>query len=207
MLVIFELGQLNFLYSVCDQSLSHVRLFATPWTVAHQASLSLGFPRQEYWNGLPFPSPRDLPDPSDWTWVSWLAGRFFTTKTPGKPTSNGHMVIKGLNERKSEEAWGVGVCVRVRACVCMHTRVYICICVQGTCAGHVALPETMLTSECLPLTSSDCFWASPFGWVPFSKWLTGWVQFKQRHSEGGGVSPADIWRKGVSGSEMGRPQP
>ena len=34
-----------------------------------------------------------------------------------------------------------------------------------------------------------------------------WVQFKQRHSEGGGVSPADIWRKGVSGSEMGRPQP
>ena len=63
MLVIFELGQLNFLYSVCDQSLSHVRLFATPWTVAHQASLSLGFPRQEYWNGLPFSPPGDLPDP------------------------------------------------------------------------------------------------------------------------------------------------
>ena len=63
MLVIFELGQLNFLYSVCDQSLSHVRLFATPWTVAHQASLSLGFPRQEYWNGLPFSPPGDLLNP------------------------------------------------------------------------------------------------------------------------------------------------
>ena len=45
------------------QSLSRVQLFATPWTVAHQAPLSMGFPRQGYWRGLPFPSPRDLPDP------------------------------------------------------------------------------------------------------------------------------------------------
>ena len=39
------------------KSLSHVRLFATPWTVVYQASLSMGFSRQEYWSGLPFPSP------------------------------------------------------------------------------------------------------------------------------------------------------
>ena len=45
------------------KSLSCVRLFATPWTVAHQASPSMGFSRQEYWSGLPFPSPEDLPDP------------------------------------------------------------------------------------------------------------------------------------------------
>ena len=43
--------------------LSHVQLFATPWTVAHQAPPSMGFSRQEYWGGLPFPSPGDLPDP------------------------------------------------------------------------------------------------------------------------------------------------
>ena len=43
--------------------LSCVRLFAIPWTVAHQASLSMGFSRQQYWSGLPFPSPGDLPDP------------------------------------------------------------------------------------------------------------------------------------------------
>ena len=43
--------------------LSRVRLFATPWTVARQAPLSMGFSRQEYWSGLPFPSPGDLPDP------------------------------------------------------------------------------------------------------------------------------------------------
>ena len=44
-------------------SLSHVQLFATPWTVAYYAPPSMGFSRQEYWSGLPFPSPEDLPDP------------------------------------------------------------------------------------------------------------------------------------------------
>ena len=43
--------------------LSRVRLFATPWTVAYQALPSMGFSRQEYWSGVPFPSPEDLPDP------------------------------------------------------------------------------------------------------------------------------------------------
>ena len=42
---------------------SHVRLCATPWTVAYQAPLSMGFSRQEYWSGLPFSSPGDLPSP------------------------------------------------------------------------------------------------------------------------------------------------
>ena len=48
--------------------LSFVQLFETPWTVAHQAPLSMGFPRQEYWSGLPFPSPRDLPNPEIEPW-------------------------------------------------------------------------------------------------------------------------------------------
>ena len=48
---------------VCVKSLSRVRLFATPWTVARQAPLSMGFSRQGYWSGLPFPSPGDLPNP------------------------------------------------------------------------------------------------------------------------------------------------
>ena len=45
------------------KSHSHVQLFATPWTVAHQALPSMGFSRQEYWSGLPFPSPGDVPNP------------------------------------------------------------------------------------------------------------------------------------------------
>ena len=45
------------------KSLNRVPLFATPWTVAYQAPPSMGFSRQEYWSGLPFPSPGDLPNP------------------------------------------------------------------------------------------------------------------------------------------------
>ena len=47
----------------CRWSLIPVRIFVTCWTVAHQAPLSMGFFGQEYWSGLPFPSPRDLPNP------------------------------------------------------------------------------------------------------------------------------------------------
>ena len=48
---------------VIVKSLSHVQLFANPWTVAYQAPLSMGFSRPECWSGLPFPSPGDLPNP------------------------------------------------------------------------------------------------------------------------------------------------
>ena len=60
----------------------------TLWTVARQAPLSMGFPRQENWSGLPFPPPGDLPDPGmePVSPVSpALAGGFFTTELPGKP--------------------------------------------------------------------------------------------------------------------------
>ena len=49
--------------SMCVCMVSHNQLFVTPWTVAHQAPLSMGFSRQEYWTGLPFPPPGNLPDP------------------------------------------------------------------------------------------------------------------------------------------------
>ena len=48
---------------VVVKSLSCVRLFATPWTIAYQAPQSMEFSRQEYWSGVPFPSPEDLPNP------------------------------------------------------------------------------------------------------------------------------------------------
>ena len=70
---------------VCAQSLSHVRLFATPWTVAHQAPRSMAFSRQEYWSGLPFPPPGESSRPRDWTRVSCIGRWFFTTPPPGKP--------------------------------------------------------------------------------------------------------------------------
>ena len=51
------------MYQVKVKSFSRVRLFATPWIVAYQTPPSMGFFRQEYWSGLPFPSPGDLPNP------------------------------------------------------------------------------------------------------------------------------------------------
>ena len=65
-----------------------VNSFVTPWTVAHQAPLSMGFPGQEYWSGLPFPSPGDLPDLGIKPVSPALAGRFFTTVRAGSVVSS-----------------------------------------------------------------------------------------------------------------------
>ena len=67
------------------QSLSRVQLFATPGTAARQAPLSMGFPRQEYWSGLPFPSPGDLPDPGIEPGSPILQADSLLCEPPGKP--------------------------------------------------------------------------------------------------------------------------
>ena len=65
------------------ESLSHVWLFVTPWTVTHQAPLSMGFSRQEYWSGSPFLPPGDLPNPGIEPMSPALAGGLFTIEPPG----------------------------------------------------------------------------------------------------------------------------
>ena len=86
---------------ICVHVLSCVQLFGTPQTVAHQAPLSMGFPRQEHWSVSPSPSPRDLPDPG--TKLASpappaLSGGFFTSELPGEACLD----IKGMipGERK-----------------------------------------------------------------------------------------------------------
>ena len=74
-------GDINSLFSCSVMSNS----FETPCTIAHQAPLSMGFFRQEYWNGLPCPPSWDLPDPEIEPTSPALAGGFFTTEPPGKP--------------------------------------------------------------------------------------------------------------------------
>ena len=64
--------------------LSRVRLFETPWTVAHQAPPSMGFSRQEYWSGLPFPSPGNLPNPGIEPRSLALQADALTSEPPGK---------------------------------------------------------------------------------------------------------------------------
>ena len=68
------------------KSLSHVRLFATPWTVAHQAPPSMEFSRQEYWSGLPFPSPGDLPNPGIGPGSPTSHSGTLPSEPPGNPT-------------------------------------------------------------------------------------------------------------------------
>ena len=68
------------------KSLSRVRLFVIPWTVTYQAPPSMGFSKQEYWKGLPFPSPGELPNPGTELSSLALASVFFTTEPPGAPT-------------------------------------------------------------------------------------------------------------------------
>ena len=91
----------------CDhvKSLSRVRLFATPCIVTYQAPLSMGFYRQEYWSGLPFPSPGDLPDPGIEPGSPALQVDALLSAPPGKPNNSNklqscrHLVIR-LTHRK-----------------------------------------------------------------------------------------------------------
>ena len=73
-----------FLFVYCAQPLRRVQLFGTPWTVAHRTPLSMGFLRQEYWSGLPFSPPGDLPDPGIEATSPALAGGFFATEPSGE---------------------------------------------------------------------------------------------------------------------------
>ena len=104
---------------VCAQLLRSVRLFATLWTVARQAPLFMGFSRQEYWSGLPFPPPGDFlnpeVEPASPTFPA-LAGGFLTTEPKsGSPLGSPNQVYVNKNIDK------VNVCV----CVYIYTHTYI----------------------------------------------------------------------------------
>ena len=91
--------------------LSHVQLFATPWTVALQAPLLVGFSRQEYWSGLLFPPPGDLSNPGIKPMSSAppaLAGGYFTTEPPGKPNNHSmvHQTRRDVSNNLFEQTGG-----------------------------------------------------------------------------------------------------
>ena len=91
--------------------LSRVRLFATPWTVAHQAPPSMGFSRQEYWSGMPFPSPGDLPGPGIEPRSLALQADALTAEPPGKPhvhITPVAQMVKNLPAMGETQAWSLG---------------------------------------------------------------------------------------------------
>ena len=91
---------------VCTQLPSLVWLSEIPWTIAHQAPLSMEFPRQEYWSGLPFPTPRDLSNPGIQPVSlrsSELAGGFFTTSATWEAyILSIHNIYSSVTPQKSE---------------------------------------------------------------------------------------------------------
>ena len=82
-----------FQWHECQNIISHVQLFAIPWTVVYQASLSMGFSRQEYWCGLPFPSPGDLPDPGIESRSPALQANAFTVWTTSDWVTNDWIIL------------------------------------------------------------------------------------------------------------------
>ena len=114
-----EEGRHMFLAGHCSLvAKSCLTLFETPRTVACLASLSMGFPRQEYWSGLPLPSPRDLPNPGIEPVSPALAGRFFTTEPPGQTWGDikDHSTVscKGATSVQGLPRWVEGVSWRER---------------------------------------------------------------------------------------------
>ena len=83
------------------KALSRVQLSATPWIVAHQAPPSMGFSRQEYWSGLPFPSPGDLPDPGIEPGSPAFQADALTAEPPGQQWTQ--LKIRVLYSGRKEE--------------------------------------------------------------------------------------------------------
>ena len=110
--------------------------FATLWTVTHHASLSMEFSRQEYWNGLPFPSLKDLPDLGIEPVSPALASRFFTPEPPGKSKYK---------------------------CINIQTYIHIYICILGGCLRRDlhALLEKELSNFSPRVPAAPCTWSDP----------------------------------------------
>ena len=81
--------QTSMISGTCCAVLSHVQLLVSPWTVAHQAPLSMGILRQEYWSGLPCPPPGALPNPGIESWSPALQMDSLLSEPPGKPSNPG----------------------------------------------------------------------------------------------------------------------
>ena len=114
---------LIWMHASMQSHFTHAQLFVNPWARARQAPLSMGFSRQQYWSGLPFPSPEVLPNPGikprDRTQVSCIAGRFFT--------------VWATREAYATILQHVCVCVHMYMCVhicthvCVHVYTHVCV--------------------------------------------------------------------------------
>ena len=133
---------------VCP-SPSHVWLLVTPWTVAHQAPVSMGFSRQEYWTGLPFPSPGDLPNPGIKPGSPALRTDFLLSEPPRKP----QVPIKSEYIR---DAWNIDLWL-------ISSTLYLIILVLP---GFVCTETLSCCFPCPPLYRGVRWVRSMGNWVP-----------------------------------------
>ena len=105
----------SLIVNMCAYMLSRVQLFSTPWTLACGAALSMGFSRQEYWSGLPFPSPGDFPNRGIEPGSPTLQADSLPSESPGKPKITG---VDSLSLRQGifptqESNWGLLHCRQI----------------------------------------------------------------------------------------------
>ena len=107
-----KMGKVNTVKRSEVKSFSHVQLFATPWTVVHQAPPSMEFSRQEYWSGLPFPSPGDLPKLGIEPGSPALQADALPSEPPGKPMNSMErqkdMTLKGEIPSSVGDQYAIG---------------------------------------------------------------------------------------------------
>ena len=159
------------------KSLSHVWLFVTPWTVVCQAPLSMEFSRQEYWSGLPFPSPGDLPNPWTEPVSPALQVDSLLSEPPGKPCNRECLLFNrflgGCITFKCLETWLFGpplvlLCLPFSCCwwswwrVCwfigMHT--FAEVHSKERCVWGVVVSDTWIMQHC------SLFWIFSSLWFP-----------------------------------------
>ena len=164
---------------VCAQS---CLTSAIPWTVAGQAPLSMGFPRQEYWSGLPFPSPRDLPalgTEPEFPMSPALAGRFFTTEPPGKPRRKMLSLFYMQRRLKLREVKRLGQSHCVRWVVKSHsnpapTGCRACVLgylIRTQVRGQLVVPGMDVNAKVKVRLLPELFWLHPNSLTPGSKHL------------------------------------
>ena len=141
-------------------SLSLVQLFVTPWTEAQQASLSMGFPRQECRSGLPFPPPGALPNPGIKSTSPALAGGFFTTESPDTG-SKYYNFSKAVYLSESINSYQLGMSSLTFSFISSLWTFFDCVLMKFLSYFHALLPGSavILPKDVhLWLTSESCFW-------------------------------------------------
>ena len=156
----------------CAQAFSFVRLFASPWNIAHQAPLSMEFFRQQHWSGLPFPSAGDLPHPGIKPRVSCTAAGFFTAEPSRRPHSTLDLSQEAEQRSCGENSPIHGIfrhlyvegsqILGVRVCACPRVCVLVCVCVRA-CFGPSCSPclHSRGGSPVFRLGSLDCAESCP----------------------------------------------